>query len=128
MRGAEPAYQAYSTLYAGYTVLPIVMGADKFGHYLVDWSQYLAPFAARMLGAQAGAFMKGVGVIEIAAGLLVAARPRWGAPVVSLWLLAIAGDLLLIPGYYDVAVRDFGLSLGAFSLWRLSGQYSRRPF
>lgn len=124
IRGVEPAYQAYSTLYLGYTILPIIAGADKFGHYLVDWSKYLAPVAARLVGGHVDALMKTVGLVEIAAGILVAVKPRWGALVVSLWLLGLVGNLMLIPGYFDVALRDFGLALGAFSLWRLSGQYS----
>jgi len=126
VRGTEPAYQAYSTLYVAYTALPIVMGADKFGRYLVDWNQYLAPFAARLLGAHVDLFMRGIGLIEIAAGILVAVKPRWGALVVGVWLMGIVGNLLLIPGYFDVALRDFGLALGAFSFWRLSAQFSRR--
>lgn len=62
-------------------------------------------------------------MIEIAAGILVAAKPRWGALVMGFWLAGIIGNLLMIPGYFDVALRDFGLALGAFSLWRLSDQY-----
>jgi hypothetical protein len=123
VRGTEPAYKAYSTLYIGYTVLPIVAGLDKFSHILVDWNQYLAPVVATIVGGEVDAFMKLVGVVEIAAGVLVAVRPRWGAFVVGLWLMGIVGNLLLVPGYFDIALRDFGLALGAFSLWQLSGQY-----
>ena len=115
-----PSDQAYAALYAGYTVLPFVAGIDKFFHGLVDWNIYLAPQLPRLLGVSADAFMRGVGVVEIAAGVLVAARPRWGSLVVGLWLLGIIGNLMLIPGYFDIALRDFGLSLGAFALWRLS--------
>lgn len=121
VRGTEPAYQAYATLYVGFIALPVIAGADKFFHYLVDWNQYLAPSVARMFGASE--FMRFVGVVEMAAGVLVAVKPRIGAFVVGLWLLGIIGNLLMIPGYYDVALRDFGLALGAYSLWRLSGQY-----
>ena len=67
-----------------------------------------------------------VGVIEIVAGVVVAVAPRIGAPIVSLWLLGIIVNLLLIPGYYDVAVRDAGLLLAALALWRLSTVYSTR--
>lgn len=123
VRGTEPGYQAYSALYLVYTALPIVVGLDKFTHYLVDWDRYLAPFLVRLAGGGVGAFMNLVGVIEIAAGVLVAVRPRLGALVVSLWLLGVAGNLLLVPGYNDIALRDFGLAVGAFSLWRLSRQY-----
>lgn len=126
VRSSEPAYQAYTTLYLGFTVLPIVAGLDKFTHYLVDWTRYLSPLAVRITGMQADAFMMIVGVIEVAAGILVAVKPRWGSAVVGLWLMGIVLNLLSIPGFYDVALRDFGLALGAFSLWRLSGQYSAR--
>lgn len=125
-RAAEPAYQAYSLLYVGYVLLPLIAGADKFARVLTDWTQYLSPFAATMTGGRPDSFMKAVGVVELAAGLLTAARPRWGAFVVGLWLLGIVANLLSIPGYFDVALRDFGLSLGAFALWRLSGQYGDR--
>lgn len=126
VRHTEPAYQAYSTLYVGFTALPIVAGLDKFTHYLVDWTRYLSPIATRITGLEADTFMMLIGVIEIAAGILVAVKPRWGSFVVGLWLLGIVVNLLAIPGFYDVALRDFGLSLGAFSLWRLSEQYSAR--
>jgi hypothetical protein len=126
LREAEPGYQAYSALVVGYTVLPIVAGADKFTRYLADWSQYLAPAVAGMFIGRVDAFMRAVGVIEIAAGVLVALKPRWGSLVVCLWLLGIVGNLLLIPGYFDVALRDVGLAVGAFSLWRLSGRYDGR--
>jgi hypothetical protein len=124
-RTAEPGYQAYSTLWLGYTALPIVAGADKFAHHLTDWTMYLAPSVASIVGNPA-AFMKFVGVVEISAGLLVAARPRWGAVVVGLWLMGIVVNLLLVPGFFDVALRDFGLALGAFALARLSLQYGGR--
>ena len=120
----SPAYQAYAAMYAGYTALPIIAGLDKFAHALVDWNMYLAPQVVRMLGVSPSSFMSFVGVVEIAAGVLVAVKPRWGAPVVGAWLIGIIGNLLLIPGYFDVALRDFGLSVGAFSLWRLASEFS----
>jgi hypothetical protein len=116
----DPAYQAYKLLHIGFIVAPIVAGADKFFHFLVNWDQYLAPFVTRLIGGQAHAFMLAVGVIEIAAGLLVAFKPRIGGYVVAAWLWGIILNLLLIPGYLDVALRDFGLSLGALALARLS--------
>ncbi|MBI3299070.1 MAG: hypothetical protein HYZ75_12955 [Elusimicrobia bacterium] len=123
VRGTDPAFQAYCLLVAGYAALPLIAGADKFTHYLTDWNQYLAPSMLRVLGGQVDAFMKTVGVIEMSAGILVAAKPRWGSFVVGVWLSGIIGNLLMFPGYYDVALRDFGLAVGAFSLWRLSRQY-----
>lgn len=123
---SNPAYQAYLILHIGFAVLPIVAGVDKFLHLLVDWDQYLAPLATQIVPVPAHTFMLVVGVVEIVAGLLVAFRPRIGAYVVALWLWGIILNLLLIPGFYDVALRDFGLSLGALSLARLSQGVSRQ--
>jgi len=124
---ARPAYQANLILHIGFAVLPIVAGLDKFFHFLVDWDQYLAPAVTRLLPLSAHGFMQIVGVIEIAAGLLVAFRPRVGAYVVALWLWGIIANLLLIPGFYDIALRDFGLSLGALALARLSREFDAKP-
>ena len=124
----RPAYQSYMLLHAGFAVLPIVAGLDKFLHLLVNWDQYLAPLATQVVPVSAHTFMLVVGVVEVAAGLLVAVRPRIGAYVVALWLWGIIGNLLLIPGYYDVALRDFGLSLGALALARLSREFEPKPF
>jgi uncharacterized membrane protein HdeD (DUF308 family) len=122
----RPAYQAFVILYAGFTALPILAGADKFFHALVNWDQYLAPWVANLLPVSGHTFMLAVGVIEIAAGILVFAWPRVGAPVVALWLLGIIVNLLLhTTGYYDIALRDFGLSLGALALFRLAGEFGR---
>lgn len=85
-RTLQPAYQSYLMLHGGFAVLPIVAGLDKFFHVLVNWDQYLAPLATRVLPVSGHTFMLAVGVIEIAAGLLVAFRPRIGAYVVALWL------------------------------------------
>ena len=117
---AQPARQAYLMLYAGFVALPIVAGVDKFFHVLVNWDQYLTPLVTRVLPITAHQFMLVVGVIEIVAGLLVAVKPQIGAYVVALWLWGIILNLLLVPGFYDVALRDFGLSLGALALARLS--------
>lgn len=123
VRGTEPGYQAYSLLYLGYVALPLIAGLDKFAHVLVDWHSYLSPYAAALVGGRVAGFMSFVGLVEIAAGVLVAVNPRVGAPIVALWLGGIIVNLLLIPGFYDIALRDFGLALGALALWRLSGQY-----
>lgn len=124
---ARPIYQAYLLLYIGFAALPVIAGLDKFLHLLVDWDQYLAPLAAQLLPVTGHTFMLAVGVIEIAAGLLVFFRPQIGAYVVTLWLWGIIVNLLLIPGFYDVALRDFGLSLGALALARLSQQFDSKP-
>jgi hypothetical protein len=124
-RAQSPAYQAYLILYAAFIVAPFLAGIDKFFHLLVDWDQYLAPTIARLLPIGAHPFMLIVGVIEIVAAALVAAKPRIGAYVVAAWLWGIVVNLLLIPGYYDIALRDFGLSLGALALGRLAEQLER---
>ena len=125
----DPAYQAYQILHVGFTVAPIVAGADKFFHLLVDWDKYLAPVVNSAIGGHGHAFMLVVGVIEIVAGIGVALWPRIFSYVVAAWLLGIIGNLLLFPPshpfpHYDVALRDFGLFLGAVALGRLSGRFS----
>jgi hypothetical protein len=124
----RPAYQAYLILYAGFIALPILAGADKFFHVLVNWDLYLAPRIAEVLPVSGHTFMLAVGVIEMAAGVLVAVWPRVGPWVVALWLWGIIINLLLIPNYYDIALRDFGLSLGALALARLAGEFGRPRF
>lgn len=121
---SEPAYQAYVLLRTGFIVAPILAGADKFFHILVNWDQYLPGFVNEMLGGHGHEFMYVVGIIEIVAGIGVALKPKIFAYVVALWLAAIIINLLLIPGYFDVALRDLGLMLGALALGRLSSVYS----
>jgi hypothetical protein len=116
----QPAYQAYQILRWGFTIAPIIAGADKFFHFLVNWDQYLAPVMDNLLQGYGHQLMLIVGLIEIIAGLGVAYKPRVFAYVVAIWLLAIIGNLLLLPGYFDVALRDFGLALAALALARLS--------
>jgi hypothetical protein len=117
------AQQAYWLLYVGFIAAPIIAGADKFFHFLVNWDQYLAPTIANVLPVAPHTFMLAVGVIEIVAGLLVALKPSIGGFVVAAWLLGIIVNLLLIPGYFDVALRDLGLMLGALALARLSRMF-----
>lgn len=119
----RPSYQAYQILRFGFTVAPIVAGLDKFFHLLVNWDQYLPGTVNAMTGGHGHQLMLVVGVIEIVAGLGVAFKPRIFAYVVSAWLLLIIVNLLMIPGYFDVALRDLGLSLGALALARLSAEY-----
>jgi len=125
---AAPAHQAYRILHVGFAVLPIIAGLDKFTHYLVNWDSYLAPMIARQLPAAIPphTFMLAVGIIEIIAGLIVLVRPRIGAYIVMLWLWGIIANLLLVGAYHDVALRDFGLSLGALALGRLSANFDVR--
>lgn len=121
-----PAYQAYQLLHWGLVAAPVIAGADKFLGLLTNWDKYLAPQFAHLSPLSVHGTMMAVGVVEIAAGLVVALRPRIGAYVVAAWLLGIIVDLLVIGGYYDVALRDFGLLLGALALGRLSQTYDHR--
>jgi hypothetical protein len=116
----DPAYQAFLVLRTAFTVAPIVFGLDKFADVLTDWKQYLAPTFNDIIPGSAHQAMLMVGVVEVVAGLLVATRPRIGGYVVALWLAGIILNLLLIPGFYDVALRDFGLLLAALALARLA--------
>lgn len=125
----NPVYQAYKLLHVGFTIAPLVAGLDKFFDLLVNWDRYLAPVASRVVGGHDHAFMLVVGVIEIVAGIGVALRPRIFSYIVAAWLLGIIVNLLLIPPsnplpHYDVALRDFGLLLGALALGRLSGRFA----
>jgi hypothetical protein len=127
-QAAHPAYQAYQILRFGFTILPLAAGIDKFTHYLANWDQYLSPAFARlgsMVGLSPHNFMLAVGVIEIIAGALCAAKPRFGGYVVMAWLWGIVLNLILLHGYYDIALRDLGLSLGALALSRLGEAYHR---
>lgn len=118
----SPALQAYRLLRVAFVVAPIVMGLDKFFNLLAQWPKFLAPIVANAVPPET--FMRVVGVIEIAAGILVLLKPRVGAWVVAAWLFAIIVDLLMIPGYYDIVVRDVGLMLGAVALAKLSKQFA----
>jgi len=122
---SSASFQAYQILHFGFTVAPILAGIDKFFHLLSNWDQYLAPWIAGISPVSGHSLMTGVGVIEAAAGILVAVKPRWGAPVVGAWLCLIIVNLLTMGTYFDVALRDLGLALGAFALWRLSDAFAR---
>ena len=122
-RADAAKYQAYQILRIAFTVAPIVAGLDKFAHLLVDWDKYLPATVNNMLGGHGHEFMLVVGVIEIVAGIGVFLKPKIFAYVVSAWLVLIIVNLLMIPGYYDVALRDLGLALGALALGRLSSAY-----
>jgi hypothetical protein len=121
--GEDPAYQAFRILQVAFVLAPVIAGLDKFFGFLVNWDQYLAPTIANLLPVAPHTFMLAVGVVEIVAGLVVAVWPYVGGYLVTAWLWGIIVNLLMIPGYYDVALRDFGLSLGATALARLSRRY-----
>lgn len=125
LRAASPAYQAFRILQVAFVAAPVLAGLDKFFHLLVNWDQYLPAVIARLSPIGGHNLMLGVGVIEIIAGIGVALKPRIFAYVVAAWLIVIIINLLLIPGYFDIALRDFGLFLGALALTRLSQQFAR---
>jgi uncharacterized membrane protein YphA (DoxX/SURF4 family) len=133
MAGADwrdARYQAYALMRLAFAVAPIAFGLDKFFNVLVDWPVYLAPWINDLAPGSGQDFMYFVGATEIVAGLLVAVKPRYGAYVVAGWLGGIIVNLLTHSGYYDIALRDFGLMLGALTLGRLASAYDapvRRP-
>jgi uncharacterized membrane protein YphA (DoxX/SURF4 family) len=119
----DARYQAYMLLRLAFTVAPIAFGVDKFANVLVDWPVYLAPWIDDIAPGSAQDFMYFVGATEVVAGLLVWIKPRYGAYVVAGWLAGIILNLLTHSGYYDIALRDFGLMLGALTLARLASVY-----
>lgn len=119
----DPAYQAFWLLRIGFAVLPIVFGLDKFFDVLVDWEIYLASWMNDIIPGTAAEAMYAVGVVEMLAGIAVALKPRYAAYVVAAWLGGIILSLLTVSGYYDIALRDFGLLLGALTLARLASKY-----
>ena len=119
----EPAYGAFLLMRIGYTVLPLWFGADKFANVLTNWERYLAPWIVRIIPFSAHTAMLVVGVIEMVAGIAVAIKPRYAAYVVALWLAGIIVNLLTYSGFYDIALRDFGLLVGALTLARLASVY-----
>jgi hypothetical protein len=121
----DPAAQAFMLLRIGLTVAPILFGLDKFAHVMVDdWTRYLAPQFNDLIPGSAADAMHIVGVVEIAAGLVVAVAPRFGGLLVAGWLGGIILSLLLVGGYGDIALRDFGLLLSGLTLSRLATAYS----
>src|SRR5215211_872277 len=122
-RWGDARYQAYALMRLAFIVAPIAFGIDKFANVLVDWPVYLAPWINDIAPGSGQDIMYLVGGVEILAGVLVAVKPRYGAPVVAAWLAGIIVNLLTVPGFYDVALRDFGLLLGALTLARLALAY-----
>jgi hypothetical protein len=119
----SPARQAYQILHLGFAVAPIVAGLDKFLHLLCNWDQYLAPWMARLSPIGGHNLMLVAGVIEIIAGVMVALKPKIAAPIVGAWLCLIILNLITMGSFLDVALRDLGLALGAFALWRLALEF-----
>jgi hypothetical protein len=123
----SPTYEAYQILHWGFVAAPVIAGADKFLDLLTHWDQYLAPALGRVSPLGTHGTMLAAGVVEIAAGLVVATKPRIGAYVVAAWLGGIILNLLILGSFFDVALRDFGLMLGAVALGRLSAASWTEP-
>jgi hypothetical protein len=122
---SDPAAQAFMLLRIAFTVAPILFGLDKFAEVMInDWPKYLAPQFNDLIPGSAADAMYIVGAVEIAAGIVVAVTPRFGGLLVAGWLGGIIASLLLVSGYADIALRDFGLLLAALALARLAGAYS----
>ena len=119
----DAGFQAFVLLRVGFAALPILFGLDKFFDVLVNWEIYLAPWINDIVPGNATEAMYAVGVIEILAGIAVALKPRYAAYVVAAWLGGIIVNLLSHSGYYDIALRDFGLLVGALTLARLASKY-----
>jgi uncharacterized membrane protein YphA (DoxX/SURF4 family) len=123
---SDPAYHAFLLLRTVFTVAPILFGLDKFANLLVDWPSYLAPWIDGIVPGTAQQAMYAVGLIEVVAGIAVAIAPRFGAWLVAAWLAGIIVNLLTFPGYFDIALRDVGLLVGAVALAQLAVRYPPR--
>ncbi|GII05626.1 DoxX family membrane protein [Planobispora takensis] len=121
---SDPGYRAFLLLRVVFTAAPILFGLDKFLGLLTDWPEYLAPWIDGVVPGTAEQAMYAVGVIEIVAGITVAVIPRFGGWLVAAWLAGIIVNLLTVPGFYDVALRDFGLLAGAVALALLASRYA----
>lgn len=117
---SAPERQAFLLLRTVFTVAPVIFGLDKFTNLLTDWTMYLAPIVTDLVPLPAQTIMFVVGVVEIVAGLAVALMPRFGSLLVAAWLLGIIINLIVLGSFYDVALRDFGLLVGALALNRLA--------
>lgn len=123
----DPRRQALALLRTAFVAAPIAFGLDKFFNVMVDWPLYLAPWVDDVAPGTAQELMYVVGAIEIVAGLAVLAAPRFGGYLVAAWLGAIIVNLLTASGFYDIALRDFGLLLAALALARLAAARDRPP-
>ncbi len=121
---AEPAYGAFILLWLGFIAIPLIMGLDKFFNILTNWENYLAPWIENMSPFSAHGTMLAIGVVEIVAAVAMVLRPRYAAWVVALWLAGIIVSLLTYSGFYDVALRDFGLMVAAIALGLLARCYT----
>jgi hypothetical protein len=124
---SDGAHQAYLLLRTVFTIAPIAFGLDKFFNILTDWEGYLAPWINNLVPGSAHTAMVLVGIVEIVAGIVVALRPQFGGYLVAAWLAGIILNLLTLSGYYDVALRDFGLFVAALALARLAASPAVNP-
>ncbi len=122
---AEPAYAAFLMLWIGFIAIPLIMGLDKFFNVLTNWESYLAPWIENLSPFSAHGTMMVIGVIEIIAAIVMILRPRYAAFVVAIWLAGIIVNLLTYSGFYDVALRDFGLLVAALALAVLARTYTK---
>lgn len=122
---ADPTYQAFWLMRIGFTLVPILFGADKFAHVMVNWDKYLDPDVQRWLSPfnTVHQSMYAVGVIEIVAGVVVFLLPRIGGYVVALWLAGIVVNLAMLGGYWDILMRDVALFLLALTFARLASAF-----
>lgn len=120
----DKGYQAFRILQVAFVIAPIIAGLDKFFYLLTNWSNYLSPLVLQIVNNHDRGFMMVAGVIEIIAGIGVIFKPKIFAYIISLWLLGIVINLLITGHYFDIALRDIGLLLAAFSLGKLSQKYS----
>lgn len=118
--------RAYSMLKLGFVIAPVVAGVDKFFNFLTDWTQYLAPVFYETANLNPSTFMMIVGVIEIVAGIGVLFKPQIFGNIVGAWLIGIIINLLLLGEYYDIILRDIGLSIGAFALGQMALRFEER--
>lgn len=131
----DPSYQAYLILRAAFVVAPILFGLDKYYNWMTFWPKYLWTGFSDFFSVTPQEFMWGVGGVEILAGLLVLAVPRYAPYVVTAWLGGIVTNLIVVGAtagahdqvFWDIGLRDFGLMLAALALARLASTYTSRP-
>lgn len=116
---------AYQFLQAGFSMMSVTAGADKFFDSMTTWERYLSPFASALVHGREAALTHAAGALEIAAGVLIALRPRLGAALLSCWLGLSVANLLMSPGHAGAALREAGLLAGSLALWRLSARFAR---
>jgi hypothetical protein len=121
----DPTFQAFWLMRLGFTLVPILFGADKFAHVMVNWDKYLAPDLQRWLSPfdTVHQTMYVVGGVEIFAGIVVLVLPRVGGYLVALWLAGIIVNLAIIGGYWDIMMRDVALFLLALTFARLASAF-----